>query len=79
LFADSPLAQKWLEIIQQDVEWADLFLATTGINYIFNYEDDVLCHWFELVGEPVAERIDREWVIHDPSVLTERFMEVSWR
>jgi hypothetical protein len=56
-----------------------LFLATTGINYIFNYEDDVLCDWFELVGKPVAERVNDEWVIHDPSVLNESFLEVSWR
>jgi len=80
LFASSSIAQKWRELVLQDVEWADLFLATTGINYVFNYEDDVLCSWFELVGEPVAERINDQWVIHDPSVLTEqRFLEVSWR
>jgi len=79
LFASSPIAQKWRELVLQDVEWADVFLATTGINYVFNYEDDVLCSWFQLVGEPVAERVNDEWVIHDPSVLTERFLEVSWR
>jgi hypothetical protein len=79
LFASSEHAKKWRELVLQNVELADTYIALAGINYIFNYEDDVLCEWFELVGEPVAESVNGEWVIHDPSVLTERFMEVSWR
>jgi len=79
LLANSLPALQWREIVCCDVEAADQFLVRHGINYIMP-DAWVLARSFELIGEPLAELIDGEWVIHDPSVLQDElssFLEVK--
>ena len=79
LLANSLPALQWRELVCSAADEADLFLMQHGLNYILP-DEWVLARSFELVGEPLAELIDGEWVIHDPSVLQDElssFLEVK--